>query len=238
VIAGFVALARLFPVVLPADPADGVILDSDWRTLLMALAMITMTAGTLASLWQRDVKRFFAYLGIAQAGTMLVGVVAASDQGTAAVLFALLAHAPGMLGAFAAVAAMAGRTGSFDVEEYGGMHELAPELAWPLLICLLSVAGVPPTAGFVARLGLYAAAVDEGLLWLAAVGVVNGVILLYGIWRLARLLFLASPRAEEGRRANSPFLVVALGLGTVGVFAIALFAGPLLAWLQAAAQAL
>jgi len=159
-----------------------------------------------------------------------------------AVLYMLLAHTLGALGALAAVLALSRHTGSYTIESYAGMHRRSPELAWPLLLCLLSLAGVPPTAGFFGRLYLFSAAVEAGLLWLAIVGMVGSVISLAGVWKIARVLFVApsvtDPPQAEGKLDVPPVLAVALGIALVGVFALVVFADPVLALLQAAAQAL
>jgi NADH:ubiquinone oxidoreductase subunit 2 (subunit N) len=154
-----------------------------------------------------------------------------------AALFALAAYGLSNLGTFAAVIALSHHTGSYALESYAGMHKRAPELAWPLLVCLLSLAGVPPTAGFVGRLYLFSAAIEKGLLWLAIVGVAGSVISLACIWRIIRIVFIA-PAQTEGRLTVPPALAVALGITVAGIFASAIFANALLALLQAAAQAL
>jgi NADH-quinone oxidoreductase subunit N len=231
---GFASLTRVLITMLPAGVGD---VSVDGRTLLITLAVLSMTAGNLVALWQRNVKRFLAYFSIAQAGYLLIGLVAASSRGVTAVLFSLAACVLGDLGALAAVLALFEHTGSYEIDAYAGMHRRAPELAWPLLLCLLSLAGLPPLAGFVGRLYLFAAAVEEGLLWLAVVGVVNSVVSLACVWKIARFLFVASPQAE-GRLAVPPTLVVALGIAVTGMFALPVFANPILTLLQVAAEVL
>jgi NADH-quinone oxidoreductase subunit N len=231
---GFAGLARTLVVMLPAGASD---LSIDGRTLLITLAVLSMVGGNLVALWQRNAKRFLAYFSIAQAGCLLVGLVAASPRGSTAVLFSLTAWVLGDLGALAAILALFEHTGSYEIGDYAGMHRRAPELAWPLLVCLLSLAGIPPLAGFVGRLILYSAVIQAGLLWLAIVGVVCSVISLACVWRFAHVLFVAAPQAE-GRLAVPPTLVVALGIAVTGVFALTVFANPILMLLQVAGEAL
>jgi NADH-quinone oxidoreductase subunit N len=234
VIASFAAMTRILLTALPADLAS---LAVDWRTLLVTLAALTMTVSNLVALWQQNIKRFLAYLSIAQTGYLLIGVAACSPQGVTAMLFALFAYALSNLAAFAAVTALSNHTGSYAIEDYAGAHKWAPELAWSLLLCLLSLAGIPPTAGFVGRLHLFSAAIEKGLLWLTAVGVINSVISLAGTWKVIRVLFAAYGQTEE-RLAIPPALGVALGIAVTGIFASVILANPLLTLLRAAAQAL
>lgn len=232
-LAGFAALMRLLTM-WPAAPAP---ISGDWRTLLMALAAITMIMGPLLALWQQDARRLLAYLGIAQVGTILVGIAAASPQGTAGALFTLAAHVLSSLGALAAISALSKATGSTAIQSYAGVHRQAPELAWPLLACLLSLAGFPPLAGFVGRLYLLWSAVAEGLRWLAIVGAVGNLISLACLWKIMRVMFISPAQAEE-RLAIPPLLAVALGAATIGLIAATLLAYPLLRLLEEAAQVL
>jgi NADH-quinone oxidoreductase subunit N len=236
-IAGFTALARLLLNALPADLES---LGVDWRTLLVTLAVLTMTAGNLVALWQQSVRRLLAYAGIAQAGYVLVGLAVALPRGVGAMLYALLVYALGTLGAFAAVMAWAARSGSDGIAGLAGMHRRAPEVAWPLLVCLLSLAGLPPLAGFLARTLLFSAAVDEGSWWLAAFGALSSVVGFACYWRVIHAAFIKS----VGQNAILPHttaprpLMVALWVAVMGVLAAFVFAGSLLALFEVAGQVL
>jgi len=231
-LAGFALLVRVSLTALPAGLEN---LAVDWRVLLMALAVLTMTAGNLVALWQTNVKRLLAYSSIAQAGYALIGVVAASEAGVTAVLLHLAAYALANVGAFAVVIAVSEQGGSDDVEEYAGLSRRAPLLALALLLCLLSLGGIPPLAGFIGKLYLSYAAIGEGLPGPAVVGVINSVISLACYWKVIRAMYLVPAQTDE-RLTTSPALAVPLGVAVVGLFAIAVFANPLLALLQAAAQ--
>ena len=264
-LAGFTGMARVVLVMIPADIQA---LDVDLGTLLSAVAVLTMLIGSLVAMWQQNIRRFLGYVGVSQMGYLLIGFVvyfgiaqadyspaeveAISQQAVGALLYALAAYTLSMLGVLAAALALSRHTGSCSIQSYAGMHRRSPELAWPMVLCLLSLAGIPPAAGFVGRLSLFSAAVEAGLLWLAIVGAVNGVVLLACIWKIARALFVAplpesrskqvphadDPAEEEPHLAISPVLAIVLGVCATGVLAMVVFADPILKLLLAAAQAL
>lgn len=231
-IAGFALILRVMLTMLPAELQS---LDLDWQALLMALAAVTMTVGNLVAIWQQNVKRLLAYSSIAQAGYILIGVVAASPRGVTAVLLYFFAYALTNLGAFAVVVAFSNQTGSDSIDDYAGLSKRAPGLAMLLLICLLSLGGIPPTAGFLGKLYLFSAAIERGLIWLAVVGVLNSVISLGYYWKVIRAMYLVPQRAE-GRLTTSPTLAVALAITVVGVFFVGIFPTALLGMIESAAQ--
>jgi NADH-quinone oxidoreductase subunit N len=236
-LAGFALLVRVLLTALPLDLAN---LALDWRTLLMAISTLTMTVGNLVALWQTNIKRLLAYSSIAQAGYILIGVVAASHQGVIATLLYLTAYVLSNLGVFAAIIAFSNQAGSDDVEmieDYAGLSKRAPALALALIICLLSLGGIPPLAGFTGKLYLFSVAIEEGLLWLAVVGVINSVISLACYWKVIRAMYIhiyvdiAPPQEPEALPVGGT-LAVALGLIIIGVFVLGLCPTPLLELLQ------
>ncbi len=230
-IGGFAVILR---VLLTALPGDLVNLAMDWRALLMAVSMLTMTVGNLVALWQKNIKRLLAYSSIAQAGYILIGVVAASPRGATAVLLYLAAYVLTNLGVFAAIIAFSNQVGSDDIDDYAGLSKRAPGLALVMIVCLLSLGGLPPTAGFIGKLWLFSAAIEDGLIWLAVVGVINNVISLSYYWKVIRAMYL-TPAQNGEPLSTSSALAVALGVSVVGVLVVGVFPGPLLALLQAAA---
>ena len=231
-IGGFALILRFMLTMLPDELAS---LGLDWQALLMAISAVTMTLGNLVALFQTNIKRLLAYSSIAQAGYILIGVVAASSLGVAAVLLYLAAYALTNLGAFAVIITFSNQTGSDTIDDYAGLHKRAPGLALIMLICLLSLGGIPPTAGFVGKLYLFSSALERGLILLAVVGVLNSVISLSYYWKVMRAMYLM-PSEEEEKISVSPLLGVALGITLVGVFVVGLFPGPLLRFLEMAAQ--
>lgn len=236
-IAGFAVIVRIFMTLIPQGLVE---LTMDWRSLLMALGVVTMTIGNLVALWQDNIKRLLAYSSIAQAGYILIGAVAASPRGLTAMLLFLIAYVLANLGAFAAVIIFAKHTNSYTIEDYAGVSDQAPAAALVLAICLLSLGGIPPTAGFMGKLWLFSAAIEEGLLWLAIIGVINNVISLAYYWKIIRTVYITSPseiesREEHEQLATPPTLAIALGATAIGVLAVGILPGPILSLLQTAA---
>ena len=195
--AGFAVLARVLITAFPA-------FQPQWTVLLAALALVTMTVGNLAALWQTNVKRVLAYSSIAQAGYILIGLVAyapASREafaGLNGVLLFLFAYLFANLGAFAAVVAVEDVTGSAEVNVFAGLIRRAPALALALFIFLLSLIGIPPTAGFVGKLLVFGAALERGYAWLALAGVANSVVSVYYYYRVIREMFFAPAPDDRG----------------------------------------
>jgi len=228
-IAGFALLVRVLLTALPVG-----LLAVDWRALLMALAVLTMTVGNLVALWQTKIKRLLAYSSVAQAGYTLVGVVAASEAGVTAALLHLAACALANVGAFAVVIAVSGQSGCDDVEGYAGLSRREPLLALALLLCLFSLGGIPPLAGFTGKLYLFYAAMEEGLRLLAVVGLINSAVSLACYWRLIRAMYI-TPLREAGAFPVANTLAAVLGLAIIGVLALGVCPTPLLGLLQRAA---
>ncbi|MFP5488793.1 MAG: NADH-quinone oxidoreductase subunit N [Acidimicrobiia bacterium] len=166
-VGAFVFLARMVLVL----PADGV----GWRPLLAVIAAATMTLGNLAALWQDDVRRLLGWSSVSQTGYGLLAVVAVgrSDLAVPSLLYFLLAYVLANVAAFGVVVQLRGRT---DRLAYGGLARARPILAATLTVTLLSFIGVPPLAGFAAKLSLFAAAIEAGYSWLAVVGALNTVV--------------------------------------------------------------
>jgi len=231
-VGGFAVILRVLLTAIPLQLGD---LAMDWHALLLAVSVVTMTVGNLVALWQTNIKRLLAYSSIAQAGYVLIGVVAASPRGVSAVLLYLAAYLFANLGVFAAVIAFSNQTGSDSVEDYAGLSKRAPAVALVMIVCLLSLTGIPPTAGFVGKLWLFSAAIERGLVWLAVVGVLNGVISLGYYWTIMRAMYFA-PAEDDERLITSPAVGVALGVGLVGVLVVGVFPNVLVPLIETAAQ--
>jgi NADH-quinone oxidoreductase subunit N len=198
-VATFAALARLVVGAVPQ-------LRDDWARILWSLAIITMLAGNLAAVTQRNIKRLLAYSSIGQAGYILVAVIAAAsprpevrDEALSGILFYLLAYTFMNLGAFAVAIALARPDDErLDIDtEYAGLARRRPWLAAALTIFMLSLGGVPPTAGFMAKVFVFRAAIDAGYWQLALVGVLTSVLALAFYLRVIVVMYTRDPARPE-----------------------------------------
>ncbi len=188
--AGFAVLLRLFLTVFPQFAGE-------WAAILAVLATITMTVGNLLALAQKNLKRLLAYSSIAHAGYILIGVVAASRLGTASVVFYLIAYLLTNLAAFGLVAAVGRQTGSDEIASYAGLSRRSPGLALAMLVAFLSLAGMPPFGGFVAKVLVFTAAVETGWVWLAVVGILNSIIGVYYYLTVLKVVYLYRMEGEN-----------------------------------------
>jgi NADH-quinone oxidoreductase subunit N len=233
--AGFAIVMRIFVIALGED-----LIASDWASLFAAIAAISMTVGNVAALVQSDIKRMLGYSSIAQAGTFLIGLaaVAAADPqvllGTSAVVFFLGTYAFTNLGAFVAIIAISGRIKSDQIADYAGIARRSPWLAGGLTACLISLTGIPVTAGFWAKLYVFNAAVQADLVWLAVVGVLNSVVSAYYYLRVALNMYTQEPATAESFQP-SPYLGVALAAAVVGLLVIGVYPDPLVQASESAA---
>ena len=211
-VGGFLFLAR-FVIAMP----DAI----EWRPLIALLAAVTMTLGNLAALWQDDVRRLLGWSAVSQTGYGLMAVVALerSDLAIPSLLFFLLAYVLGNAAAFGVVTALRGRS---ELATYAGLARSQPWLAGVLAIAFLSFVGVPPLAGFFAKLVLFGAAIEAGYTWLAILAVVNTAIsIVYYVRVLAPVYFgdLPAPVPVLGRSAALATLTSAAAVIVVGLAA-------------------
>jgi NADH-quinone oxidoreductase subunit N len=190
-----------------------------WRPLVAVLAAATMTLGNLAAPWQDDVRRLLGWSTVFQTGYGLLAVVALgrSDLAVPALLYFLLAYTVANVAAFGVVVELRGRT---DRVDYAGLARAHPALAASLALSFLSLIGIPPLAGFVAKLLLFAVAIHAGYTWLAIVAVVNTIIsIAYYVRVLAPTYFgeLRAPIPVLGRSAAVATITSAVAIVVVGI---------------------
>lgn len=162
----------------------------DWQSLLVLLSILTMTLGNFAALWQDNLKRMLAYSSIAHAGYLLLAVAVLSNEGLVAVLVYFSIYLFMNLGAFFVVMLIANKIGSEDIDDYKGLGSSVSFLGVALAIFLLSLAGLPPTAGFIAKLYLFIALIDANMVVVAIIALLNTVVAYYYYVRVLKNLYL------------------------------------------------
>ena len=195
--------------------------------MIAVIAALAMTAGNLVAATQTSVRRLLVYSGIAQAGFALVAFTDLKRIGINALLIFLVALALTMLGAFAAVVAYARFVHSDAIRDLAGMWRWSPGLALALTVALISLAGLPPVAGFFGKLLVLQAAVDGGYAWLAVIGVVNVGLASIGYLRIIRATLLDPPVFEVTQVRLDRGIRAAVGLASVGIVFMGLLLGPL-----------
>jgi len=181
--AGFAVIARLFVVAFP-------VFTIDWSAVFAILAAITMTLGNLLALPQHNLKRLLAYSSIAHAGYAMIGIVGVSQLGIASTVFYMLAYLVTNLAAFGIVMAVGRATNSDEYDSYRGLSRRSPWLALVMLAAFLSLAGMPPFGGFVAKVVVFAAGVRAHYTWLVVVGILNSVVGVYYYLNVMKYVYL------------------------------------------------
>jgi NADH-quinone oxidoreductase subunit N len=224
--AGFAVILRLFMTVFEGVSING--LSYSWASILAVLATITMTLGNLVALKQTNIKRLLAYSSIAHAGYAMIGVVAISELGVTSVVFYLLAYLLTNLSAFGIVMTFERETGSDEIKDFSGMSRRAPGLALAMLVAFLSLAGMPPFGGFVAKVFVFAAAVQVNMVWLAVVGILNSIVGVYYYLNVLKFVYLY--RMDGENEVAHPIPVTrAYGIALVVLSAGILLVGTLFA---------
>jgi len=232
--ASFALLVRLL---LAAETGTAVKV-AGFGALVSALALLTMIAGNLLALPQRSVKRMLAYSSIAHAGYLLIGVVSAAVAGAraqalAGLLFYLAVYSATVIGAFAVVGVLERRAEGerepadpWDLSRFSGLARRHPALAFAMAVFLLSLAGIPPTAGFFAKLYVFRAAIGAGFEMLAIVGVLTSALGAYYYLRVVLYMYMRPPEAEA-EVLSAPSLAVALLAAVLVVVVLGVAAEPL-----------
>jgi NADH-quinone oxidoreductase subunit N len=224
--AGFSALIRVFFTALPE-------FRPDWTSIMWLIAVATMTVGNIIAISQNNIKRMLAYSSIAHAGYILVAFVAGNKSGISGILFYLMAYAFMNLGAFTCVI-LFGKKGEENIliTDYAGVGFKYPLLAASMTVFLLSMAGIPPLGGFMAKLYIFSAAVEAKFYWLAILGVLNSAISVYYYLRVTVLMYFRESEREITGLQFSPAPVIALILALIGTFYMGIFPANILSFAQ------
>jgi NADH-quinone oxidoreductase subunit N len=229
--AGFAVLVRFLMATLPA-------FGENWSLILAVIATLTMTLGNLLAITQKNIKRMLAYSSIAHAGYILVGLSTISELGMSSVVFYLIAYLLTNLAAFGIVVTFWRTSNSDEIQAYAGFSRRTPGLALVMLIAFLSLAGMPPFGGFIAKVLVFAAAVKADMIWLAFVGVLNSIIGLYYYLIVLKVVYLYRSEGDEiPVQVTRPYLV-ALTVLSIGILALGIIFAPWFSWASTAAATL
>ena len=208
--AGFGALLKVFIIAFP-------VVFSHWENLFWILAALTMTVGNISALMQSNVKRMLAFSSISHAGYLVLGVLVLDSVGLSAVLFYLVIYSIMNLGSFAIIAAVEKEESGLGLEDYRGLATRHPWLAAAMTLFMISLAGFPPTAGFIAKYGLFSAAVANGYIWLVVIAVINTLVSVYYYIRLIVNMYME----EEGKALDPVSTMPArMLIGILAIFVI------------------
>lgn len=252
--ASFALLLRFFILVFPSTVViGGHEIQNFWVQLVAVFSVISMTVGNVVALSQRNIKRMLAYSSIAQAGYTLIGVAAiqsqvttdpnlqrlAGQQAVAAVSFYMFMYVFTNLLAFTVIVLFGEATGSETISDLAGLNRRSPWLALMMTVALLSLAGVPPTAGFFGKFFLFQAAVQSGLVWLAIVGVLNAIVALYYYLVVIKVMYVDRSEDEDKPIPVSRTYFWVLGISVIAVILIGTIAAqPIFEWAVRSASSL
>ena len=235
---GFVAAFRVFIIALAA-------LQPDWQFAFTILAVVTMTFGNVVAVAQTSVKRMLAYSSLAQAGYIAMAFAVMTPMALTGGIMYTLAHAFMKAGAFIAAAAVVwmvgyAKTDRLDIpdhlDSFRGLGKRMPLAALCMTIFVFALAGIPPTAGFMAKFVLFSSAIQAGMAWLAVIAILNSALSLFYYARLVRYMYFLPP---EGKKISVPFpYAAALLVAVAGVLAMGLWPEPFLEWAMKAAKVL
>ena len=201
-------------------------LKPEWTAVLWGLAVLTMVIGNVIAISQTNIKRMLAYSSIAHAGYALVGMVAANEIGYSGVLFYMLAYTFMNIGAFA-ILILAGKKGedNLTLQGFSGFGYKRPLLGVAFTICLFSLMGIPPTAGFAGKFYIFAGAVKAGYIWLAVIGVLNSAVSLYYYLRVMVYMYFRDAEEDYAWVSVSASVVVSIVVALIGIFYLGIVPG-------------
>lgn len=215
--AGFAIILRVFYVAFGDELISG-----EWAMIFAVLGAMSMFVGNIVALAQRNIKRMLGYSSIAHAGYIMVGLATISELGQRGVLFFLAGYALANLGAFIAIIAISSKTGSDEIADFSGMARRAPVVSFVLAFCLISLIGIPPTVGFMAKFYIFSAAIQQDLLWLVIIAVLTSVISAFYYLRVVSLMYTGEPASDEAVPTSTP-VRLALAVTSLGVLVLGIY---------------
>lgn len=218
--AGFAVFLRVF-----LSGALGPVVQGGWWAMLISMCVITMLLGNFVAIYQTNIKRLLAYSSIAQAGYALIGLVTLTQDGSGATLFYLLMYVFTNIAAFGVIILVSNATGSDEIKDLNGLNRRSPFLALVMLFAILSLGGIPPTAGFFGKFFLFKAAIDAGLWMLAAVGILMAFVGLYYYLNIIKVMYLYRSEQDDTAIPVSRAAQVALVIAVAFIIYLGVSAG-------------
>jgi len=227
--AGFAVILRVFYGSFSSE-----ILSIEWSMIFAIMAVLSMAIGNFVAIAQKNMKRLLAYSTIAHAGYIMMGLTVVSSRmdnftldGPAGVVFYLIGYAATNLAAFVAVIAISNKTGSDSIEDFAGIGKRSPAIAICLAIALVSLTGIPPTVGFMAKLNVFTSALNGGLWWLVLAGTISSVVSAYYYFRVIKVMYLSDP-LENVRIKADPMTSIALSITVLAVVVFGFYPTPVI----------
>jgi NADH-quinone oxidoreductase subunit N len=233
--AGFALLIRFIKSTFFINNVEGtwILLQGfDWQTFIIIISILTMTLGNFAAIWQDNIKRMLAYSSIAHAGYMLLGIAVLSDQGLLAVMIYFLVYLLMNIGSFYIVMIIANQIGSEDINDYNKLGYASPFLGVSLTIFLISLTGLPPTAGFISKLYIFIALVDSQMIAVAVVALLNSVVSLYYYIRVLKHMFINEAEGEVPQIKTSANDIVFVLILLIPTLVLGLYFTPMVDFAQ------
>ncbi len=207
--AGFVLLTTLVKVFAP--------MIADWQEILFWIIIVSITIANLFALRQQNLKRFMAFSAISQAGYLVLGVIPGTAQGMTSLVFYLLVYLAANLGAFAVINVIEQKSGKINLDEYNGLYQTNPKLSFLMTLCLFSLAGIPPFAGFFSKFFVFMAAFHQGFHLLVFIALVNTIISLYYYLKIVKAMYICPNESPIATFRSDNYTRVALVLCIAGV---------------------
>ena len=221
-VAGFAVLIKILMQVMQSNQSMVVV-------LVITLSILSMVIGNIIAIPQTNLKRMLAYSGVAHAGYMLIGIVSYTTAGISAMLYYILLYIFANIGAFASITAFSNQTGKDDIQDFSGMWKRSPLLTAVLLTSLLSLAGIPPAAGFIGKFYLFTAAAEQGYLWIAFVAMGMSVVSIYYYIVVIRVMLMGE--ASDTSKIKIPAsLKLVMIVSVIMILVMGLYPGPITNW--------
>lgn len=217
--------AAVFALLLTLHHVFGGIAEI-WYYMLWVLTVVTIVVGNIFAVTQKNIKRFFAYSSISQAGYILLGVLHGSETGLTATLYFVLVYVFSNLAAFGVISAVENQTGRTRIDAYNGLYKSNPKLALVMMLAVFSLAGIPPLGGFFSKFFIFAAAAGQGDYVLVFIATLNTVVSLYYYLRIVKAMFITAPDSDAaGTFRTDGYNRASLVVCVAGMLAVGLVSG-------------